>query len=405
MSSINSQTKTRNVPELRFPGFHAEWKDIRFGSFITERSEFPKEKYPLYSLTIEKGITPKTERYERSFLVKSEEEAYKVVHPNDFAYNPMNLRFGALARHRAENKVLVSKYYNIFHSNELVDPGFLEAYLTRDKMIRFYNRMSTGSLEEKKRVHYLDFINFVKPFPDLGEQKKIAAFLESAYLWIENLRAQKVALESYKKGMLQKIFSQEVRFKDQGGKSFPGWEDKKLGDYLTLSSKRNKTSDIDLVLSVSNRRGFIEQSEQFEDHRVASKDVTNYKIVEKGDFGYNPSRINVGSIACLKNFDRGIVSPMYVVFRLKSSLLNEFFENFIQTHLFKHLVKVGCSGSVRDTLNFEVLEKFKVSVPSLKEQQKIVEFMSSLDELLVLKQRHITKAEQWNKSLLQKLFV
>lgn len=393
------------VPALRFPDFHEEWVNKSLGSYLTERSEFPDEEYPLYSLTIENGITPKTERYERSFLVKSEKKAYKVVHPNDFAYNPMNVRFGAVARHRGNNKVLVSKYYNIFYGNKNIDSEFLEAYLTSDKMLRYYNRMATGSLEEKKRVHYLDFVNFIKPFPSISEQKKIASFVESINSLIGNLRSQKKELEKYKKSVIQKIYAQEIRFKNSQGYNFSNWEETLLGEYLTPSTKRNKDNTESLVLSVSNRKGFIEQSEQFEDHRVASKDVLNYRVVEKGDFAYNPSRINVGSIACLKNFDKGIVSPMYVVFKIKEGLLNDFFEVFIQTHIFKHMVKIGSAGSVRDTLNFEDLKLFKIKIPSIEEQQKIVELVRSIESLIQLKTERIGQMEQWKKTLVEQIFV
>ena len=79
---------------------------------------------------------------------------------------------------------------------------------------------------------------------------------------------------------------------------------------------KNKNKQIDTVLSVSNKLGFIKQSEQFEDREVASDDTSNYKIVNKGDYAYNPARINVGSIARLINYDKGIISPMYSCFKI-----------------------------------------------------------------------------------------
>src|SRR3954454_2513466 len=107
--------KQKNIPQLRFPEFKEEWKLNQLGNFFAERNENATAEIPLYSLTIENGITPKSERYERSFLVDDVNNAYKVMHKNDFAFNPMNLRFGALARHKGNNKVSVSKYYNIFY--------------------------------------------------------------------------------------------------------------------------------------------------------------------------------------------------------------------------------------------------------------------------------------------------
>ena len=92
-----------------------EWKDAAFSTLFTSTSDYTDDlaTYPLYSLTIEDGITAKTERYERSHLVKKE-NSYKIVRPNDYAYNPMNIRFGAVARHKGNIPVAVSGYYDIF---------------------------------------------------------------------------------------------------------------------------------------------------------------------------------------------------------------------------------------------------------------------------------------------------
>src|ERR1035437_4899340 len=185
----------KNIPILRFPDFSGEWKKIKLGNYFIERNDSTNEEFPLYSLTIEKGIIPKSERYERSFLVNDIDNAYKVMNENDFAYNPMNLRFGALARHKENKKVLVSKYYNIFYCNGEGSSAFFEYYLTSNNLIQYYNKMATGSLIEKKRVHYLDFINFKKHLPELPEQTKIASFLTAVDNKLTQLKKKKSLLE------------------------------------------------------------------------------------------------------------------------------------------------------------------------------------------------------------------
>jgi len=241
--------------------------------------------------------------------------------------------------------------------------------------------------------------------PSLPEQQKIGDFLTSIDKRIELLENKKTLLETYKKGVMKKIFNQEIRFKDENGKGFPDWEEKRLGILLKHISSRNKSLNVELVLSVSNTLGFISQKEQFDKHRVASKDVSNYKIVRKNQFGYNPSRINVGSIALLKDYEVGIVSPMYVIFQTKEKLDSTYMEYLTQTHLFRHYVKVGCSGSVRDSLNFDEMEKFKFNIPYLNEQIKISEFLISIDNQLELLETQIEKSKTWKKGLLQKMFV
>ena len=103
-----------------------------------------------------------------------------------------------------------------------------------------------------------------------------------------------------------------------------------IGDFIEQTSKRNKDSAIQNVLSVSNSQGFIQQSEQFENRIVASDDTSNYKIVERNDFAFNPARINVGSIARLITFERGIVSPMYIFVSVQSAI---YFPNTLITIL------------------------------------------------------------------------
>ncbi|MDI3321980.1 restriction endonuclease subunit S [Pinibacter soli] len=200
--------ESETVPKLRFKEYRSSgaWTLRKFGEFIAERSEFPLKEVPLYSLTIEDGVTPKTERYERSFLVKNEDDAYKLVYPNDFAYNPMNLRFGAIARHRGNDKVALSKYYNIFHCDNSVDSRFCEKYFRSHGMIAHYDNIATGSLVEKRRVHFSDFLKLSNLFPELSEQKKIADCLSSLDDLIEK-EAQKLdRLNTHKEGLLQQMF-------------------------------------------------------------------------------------------------------------------------------------------------------------------------------------------------------
>lgn len=108
--------KGEKVPRIRFKGFTGDWEQCRLGDIMknsnTKTADF--ESNPLYSLTIEDGITPKTDRYERSYLVQKEESIFKIVQPNEFVTNPMNLRLGAFGYNKSKFTVSVSGYYDVF---------------------------------------------------------------------------------------------------------------------------------------------------------------------------------------------------------------------------------------------------------------------------------------------------
>ena len=129
MENLYKEKKTENVPQIRFGEFTDDWEIHEIGEFVNVRKVVATSDLPLFSLTIEHGVVPKSKRYERSFLVKGGEEgAYKLMHPNDFTFNPMNLRFGALAKYKGQLNVAISKYYDIFYCKENCNPEYLELF-------------------------------------------------------------------------------------------------------------------------------------------------------------------------------------------------------------------------------------------------------------------------------------
>jgi type I restriction enzyme, S subunit len=177
-----------------------------------------------------------------------------------------------------------------------------------------------------------------------------------------------------------------------------------LSMHLKQKSIRNKDLDVSEVLSVSNQFGFISQKDQFNDREIASKDQTNYKLVLKDEYAYNPARINVGSIARLKDYNVGIISPMYVVFEVKKSLSKKYFDYFIKSKSFSDQMKTRLVGSVRQTLDFKSISSIKINLPSIKEQEKIGGFLSAFDKLIEKQQEKIGLLKELKKGYLQKMF-
>ena len=179
----------------------------------------------------------------------------------------------------------------------------------------------------------------------------------------------------------------------------------RLGEVIEQQSIRNKSAEELKVLSVSNRYGFVEQSEQFEDRSVASDDTSNYKIVSLNDFAYNPARINVGSIARLKNFENGIVSPMYICFRCKGKVLPEFLEPFFSTEYFSLEMEKRLEGSVRMCLSFEGLCNIPINIPSYEEQIETVKKVNALNDKLKLEGTYSILLSVQKEYILSQLFI
>lgn len=162
-----------------------------------------------------------------------------------------------------------------------------------------------------------------------------------------------------------------------------GWKKVKLKEVLKEVNVRNKDEKVKRVLSVTNSRGFINQEEYFEG-TVHSTNISNYKVVRKKQFAYNPSRVNVGSIDILENYEDGALSPMYVVFEVDANkLLSEYFKYYFQTNKFYENVKNNTQGSVRNSLSFKALSDFDYLLPPIKEQEKIVGILSDIDEIII----------------------
>jgi type I restriction enzyme S subunit len=204
------------TPRLRFPEFRnaGPWEVKRVGDLIKVRNERKpaSNDTPLFSLTIEDGVTPKTERYNREFLVVDSNKQYKLVLPGDIVYNPANLRWGAIGVSKLSHPVVVSPIYEVLYQDtDEHNHDFICTALMRPKQIFLFSRKGQGTLLERIAVTIEDFLDTdIEIPPQKEEQQKIADCLSSLDEVIE-LEAKKLeALKAHKKGLLQQLFPQEV---------------------------------------------------------------------------------------------------------------------------------------------------------------------------------------------------
>ncbi len=247
--------------------------------------------------------------------------------------------------------------------------------------------------------------------PTLSEQQKIASFITAIDQKISQIKHKKNLLEQYKKGVMQKIFSQQIRFKDDNREDYPKWENKKLSEYLYVSKNKNftgKYGKVD-VLSVSGDYGIVNQIE-FQGRSFAGESVLNYGEVETGDIVYtkSPLKNNPYGIIKVNKGKAGIVSTLYAVYKCKDNAIGEYFDYYFQLDeklngYLRPLVHKGAKNDMK--INNERVLIDTLSVPCKKEQEKIVTFLKAIDNKINHIQKQIEKAEAWKKGLMKQMFV
>ena len=293
-----------------------------------------------------------------------------------------------LARISARKEIIYPKYLLW----QLRSPKF------RTDLIR---RVGGSALQEISLTELRKVKSLVPP---LAEQQKIAQILstwDKAIAVTEQLLANS---QQQKKALMQQLLTGKKRLLEENGVRFEGeWRKQRLGSLLKEGKERNKDNSISRVLSVTNHSGFVLPENQFS-KRIASDEVSHYKVVRKGQYGYNPSRINVGSFARLDQFSEGLLSPMYIVFSIDSvELDSDFFLYWMQSNEAQQRINNSTQGSVRDSVGFDAICSFLFKMPSLEEQKKISAVISaSLQEIKLLETK-LDYLQQEKKALMQQL--
>ena len=373
-------------PKLRFPGFEDDWEKIKLDNFTK---------------SISSGKS-KAREDEGEFLLYGSTGFIGYTNENDYKGKCILIaRVGANAGnlYKVEGKYSVTDNTLMLYTNENNYFDFTYYLLIKAEL----NKLVFGSGQPLITGGQLKNLNLF--VPKLEEQTRIANFLSSVDEKLDLLKEKKALLEDYKKGMMQKIFNQEIRFKDNNGEDFEEWEEKSLGEVLIKNSKKNKLLEITYVESISNKQGFVSQEEYFDSNNIASKNLCNYYVIENGMFAYNPSRIDVGSLAYKNDDKSSVISPLYISFKTNNLIDDVFLFNYFDTLYFKNQMNSSFEGSVRNTLSYDSLIKIKIQLPSLKEQTKIANFLSAIDEKIELVLTQIEDTQEYKKGLLQQMFV
>lgn len=374
------------IPKYRFPEFKDEWNEVDIADILKQRKTIQRisDDAPLLSFTIEEGvINPKDKKTnKRDFLMKDKDnKKFLLTELNDIIYNPANIKFGAIHRNKFQRGV-VSPIYVTLTTKEV--PAFVENLVRRTSFINSSKKYLEGTVEKLKTLKADDFLKLKVVIPPTREeQEKIANCLSSVDAVIADYEAQVENMQTQKKGVMQKLFSQEVRFKADDGSEYPEWIKMKIGDILTICHGKDYKHLGKGDIPVMGTGGVI---------TYVDESLCDWECVCIGRKGTidKPYYMN---------------SPFWSVDTLFYTKPHDNQSVKFQYYLFETINwKKHNEASGVPSLSASTVESIKVDVPCLEEQQKIADCLTAFDDAIEDLQKTVEHWKNIKKGLLQQLF-
>ncbi|NQI47652.1 restriction endonuclease subunit S [Streptococcus suis] len=398
------------VPRLRFPGFTDAWKQRKLGEYFVERLECSAEG-ELLSVTISDGVRRFSE-LGRKDNSSEDKTKYKVLKQGDIVYNSMRMWQGASGYSIYDG--IVSPAYTVLIPTYLSYALFFSYLFKRSSSLQIFQVNSQGLTSDTWNLKYKPFSNIVFPAPTLPEQEAIGNFFSDLDQLITLHQRKLDDVKELKKALLQKMFPKgngndfpELRFPE----FTDAWKQRKLGEVSKRVTRRNKELISSLPLTISAQHGLVDQ-EEFFNKQVASKDVSSYYLIKKGEFAYNKSYSNGypwGAIKRLDRYEMGVLSTLYIVFKPTSLICSDYLVSYYDTvNWYKEVSMIAAEGARNHgLLNIAPNDFFKTRlfIPTLPEQEAIGSFFSDLDQLITLHQRQLDHLKLLKKALLQQMFI
>ncbi|ETP70337.1 hypothetical protein G159_02070 [Planococcus glaciei CHR43] len=408
-----------NVPQLRFDGFSGDWEIKRIKDVATVTSskrvylgDYVNNGIPFYR---GKEITE----------LKSGKIPKDLLYISNDKYNEFKTKFGApikgdilvTAVGTIGNSMLVENNEDFyFKDGNLIwlreinqDSKFLLYVFSNPSGYKKLLDSASGSNQKALTIVGLNKLEY--KMPKVEEQNKIASFFSLIDQKIQRQQEKIEKLEQFKKGMMQKIFSQQLRFKDEEDGEFPEWEVQALSKFTKRVVRKNKGIQSTRPLTISAQQGLVDQKEFF-NKNVASANTEGYYILKNGEFAYNKSYSNGypwGAIKRLDNYEDGVLSTLYICFEPLANVDSDFLSIYFEsTFWYKEVSLISGEGARNHgLLNIGVNDFFetKHKMPSIKEQRKIAGTLMQLNKKVEKEKEKLMVLKEQKKGFMQGMFV
>lgn len=395
----------KRIPELRFTGFNGAWETKPIEKVLIRRSKpVNVDAEKLYTqiglrshgkgIFHKESVTGESLGSKRVFWVQPNCLVINIVFAWEQAVGKTTEReVGLIASHRFP-------MYSPMGDQAISD--FIVRFFLRPRGKYLLGLASPGGAGRNRTLGQKEFEKLKVAIPTLPEQRKIADFLTAVDGRIQQLIQKKALLEDYKKGVMQQLFTQTLRFKDDHGNDFPDWEEKKLGEVVEVNPKTatipNSFTYIDLESvtdgQLNSPRHILKSEAPSRAQRLLQKGDILYQTVRP--YQMNNYMFNLNGVC--------VASTGYAQLRA-SEHNSEFVYQLVHLQSFVGAVLDRCTGTSYPAINSKDLAEIQVSMPHSAEQTKIADFLSAIDRKIESVANQITQTQTFKRGLLQRMFV
>lgn len=401
-------------PKLRFPKFSTDWKINKLGE-ISIKINSGKTPLGGESVYTESGILFIRSQNVLDSKLSFENPTYidekinntmknSIVKSNDILLNITGASLGrSCVVPKDFNVGNVNQHVCIIRLNSVNNSNYIQSILASDKGQTRLKNLSTGSGREG--LNFQSIKDLEVYLSSLEEQTQIANFLSSVDEKLNLLKDKKSLLEDYKKGIMQKIFNKEIRFKDDNGNDFEDWENKTLGKVGSVLNGLTYSPD-----DISEEGVLVLRSSNIKDNRLKFEDNV---FVNKNNF---TAVVENDILICVRNGSRNLIGKNTLITKEIEGVAFGAFMSVYRSNYNRFLIHWFGSGDFFENVNLNLgatinsingsdLKKFKIPFPCAEEQNKIANFLSAIDEKIALVSNQIEDTQEYKKGLLQQMFV
>ena len=402
------------TPKLRFKEFDGDWSQVKLKDLVLSLDAGVSVNGEDVSVTEDDFSVLKTScvslgtfNPDERKKVTLEHEILRLKEPllnNSLVMNrsntPLLVASSAFIRNAPKKTYLSDKLWQ-FKVNQNANIQWIAFHLSNETTLIKLRDMAKGTSNSMKNITKPDVLNFDLIAPSKSEQTKIASFLSAVDEKISQLTQKHQLLSQYKQGMMQKLFSQQIRFKADDGSEFGEWDQKELKEVAQINPKAKKLPENFIYIDLES----VEKGQLLLEKNITLSEAPSraQRLLAKGDVLFQMVRPYQQNNYYFNLKGQYVASTGYA--QIRTELNSKFIYYALHEKSFLDEVMNRCTGTSYPAINSSDLSTIEMGIPCLEEQTKIANFLSAIDQKIDVVSEQLEQAKLWKKGLLQQMFV